>query len=282
MRALTAPSAESRIRVSEVSTSITLHWVTSRQTSSRDYWLVCFGVGLGSWLLAAQFDRPGLAVFLLAAVILAAWTLAGMHALLAVLTFFREPGPEKVILMDRQLRYIPSRVWSWDYVRRVVHSGTSELRVPLHELVSLRLEQTGNRQRLILDRATHWVEVGKVLTDLERTWLADAIGTWADSHRDRGAAVVLVHRGHACLSEIGVRDPSSALRAYRPDCQAPEFPSERRPQTPCSLAPSVTQTDESRETSASDASARRASDRARQGAQRSRTRMGGRDHRKMG
>jgi hypothetical protein len=38
---------------------------------------------------------------------------------------------------------------------------------------------------LILDRNTHWIEVGKILTDPERLWLADAIGTWADSHRYR-------------------------------------------------------------------------------------------------
>ena len=186
LHALTEPSAESRIRVSEVSTSITLRWPTSRRPQRTDRWLVWFCIGVAPILLAEMFHlRSGGYLKLIPLWWLAAWLWGGAHLLVAAVHFFREPGPEQIILMDGQLRYIPGRVWSWDYVRRLFRHGESELLVPLHELSSLRLQQGGNRQRLILDRNTHWIEVGKILTDPERLWLADAIGTWADSHRYR-------------------------------------------------------------------------------------------------
>ena len=113
---------------------------------------------------------------------LAGWTLGAVHVLVTVTNFFHEPGPERIVLRDTHFRYVPSRVWTWDYVRRLLRRAPSDVRIPWHELASLRLQPTPGRQRLILDRGSYWVEVGKILTDAERAWLADTIGTWADSH----------------------------------------------------------------------------------------------------
>jgi len=176
--------AASRLRVNELPGYLSVQWTTTRDPSDgRRQWVLRFCVGLALVLLGLLSWSPRSLPFLVFWLVgLAGWTVGAAHALVAVTSFFRDPGPERIILMATHLRYLPSRAWNWGYVRGLFAGATSEIRVPWHELPSLRLEPTPERQRLVLDRGSYWVEIGKILTDAERTWLADATGTWANNH----------------------------------------------------------------------------------------------------
>jgi len=175
---------ESRLRVNELPGYLSVQWTTTREPSDDNRQRVLYlCVGLALILLALLSWSPSSpSAFVFWLVGLAGWNVGAVHALVAFSKSLRAPGPERIVLRDTHLRYVPSRVWNWDYVRRRFGGAPPHVRIPWHELPSLRLQPTPGRQRLILDRGTYWVEVGKILTDAERAWLADTIGTWADSH----------------------------------------------------------------------------------------------------
>lgn len=174
----TPPPVRSRIRVSGDSKALTLCWPPLRPKRERgtDTLLILFlflnpllALLGADWLvpeysddMAFQFNR---------ALCVAGWLIVGMRTCRGLVYAIRPPPGERVVLTVEHLSYDPSE-------------NGPELRVPWH-LVSLKLARAGKRQRLMLQRGVHGVEVGQDLSDRERAWLADTIEKWAVSHGHR-------------------------------------------------------------------------------------------------
>ena len=116
------------------------------------------------WLVPPEYSRE-FAFQFYRAVCLLGWIIVGMPVCRALVYALRPAPPERIVLTAEHLSYLPS-------------DDGPELRVPWGR-VPVKLAKSGKRRRLLLARGAHWVEVANDLSDLERTWLADAIGTWA-------------------------------------------------------------------------------------------------------
>lgn len=186
---------ESRIRVSGGSERLSLHWTApAREPGERLSWvLICIFLGCPALAVLAlplayvaratlRADTRFVFVSVFLVVWMLGWSIGLVDLCLGMVNAIRGPAPERIVLSKAHLSYRPSVDWGSEWYLRLLRRPTSELRVPWHQLSSLRLHDTPQRQRLILDRDTYWVEVGKGLSEPERAWLTDTIATWADSH----------------------------------------------------------------------------------------------------
>ena len=174
-----SPPEGSKIRVHADEDGLTLQWPTPRQGSFKTVLTFVFDCVV---LRVTAPRRGALAVmmdnwfiFVCVVVWVVGWTLGAAYVSLKLLSRIRGPGPERIVLTDEALRYLPSNAWNWQELRRIVKRAGSEISVPWHQLASLQLDDSDAGQRLLLDRGPKQVDIGEHLSHAEREWLLDVI-----------------------------------------------------------------------------------------------------------
>ena len=138
------------------------------------FWLCGWVVGVIGGVDALLDDLDGAPkVFLVLKNVLAVfwlpgWTIAGICAMFALYLLLRPLRPESMTLTRTSFQY---------------DSGSSRIRrqrieIMKEDLDNLILERLGERRRVYVERGADRVEIGRLLRDYERNWLAAVISEW--------------------------------------------------------------------------------------------------------
>jgi hypothetical protein len=215
---LSPPPQNSRIAISyDAEDNPRLSWLVSSGRGSRWGAAAFFGFWLCGWMAGETFALTALLgmlgvpvpvvprlgggggwfAALLLIVWLTGWTLGGAVALWVFYRLVRGPGPESVTLGPDVLCYDPGT--SLDFIAGGKGAGQAGnqirftrrgpvRRLPWSELGPIRLDRVGGRQRLTVDYGADCIEIGSILGEPEREWLAAVLGAWAEGRKSAGFA----------------------------------------------------------------------------------------------
>ena len=193
MWALSTPPSGSAIAIKREPDHTVLSWPSPKGNISR------YGIGLfilcwlGGWawglvtvggeLFGSESKAPRL--FLL--FWLGAWIVGGGMAILMLTWLFRPARDERLLMYhDRLVHYpgsVPFNPFSWGTVdRRRVWSEMFKARRRAEIIRQVasepRLERVGERLRLGIDHGADRTEIGEVLREPEKEWLAGVLRDW--------------------------------------------------------------------------------------------------------
>ena len=139
------------------------------------FWLCGWAVG---WTTAAAVIATGKGdLFML--VWIGGWTLGGLFAIYMLYRLFRRAIPETLLLnrpslsLDTGIAPLRLRMLSGfhrDYWRELFPKRV-RIDLPEHEILTIRLRETGEGNRLTVDHGSDRIDIAKSATEIEREWL---------------------------------------------------------------------------------------------------------------
>jgi hypothetical protein len=162
----------------------TAKWMGAAQLS---VWLLVWGlieivvllqiiaILMGHWGPLGNLQWVLLAVML---VWLPGWTFGGCVAIGYLCGLVRGPTMHYLTMSPSVLIYQPG----WHFAENQFRSAPRR-KIPLAELGNVRLEETEQGQRLIIDHGAEQVEIGPGLSNAEHEWLAEVLREWLHSVR---------------------------------------------------------------------------------------------------
>jgi hypothetical protein len=204
------PPAGSCFRIEPRDEAYYIAWQTSRPRADRwasaaflTFWLGGWAVGevlvasillnffLGVPLLAGAIGLQGQGWFTVLFLTgwLGFWTFGGIAAMTGLYGLLRPPRPESLTLRLNELIYDPGRLLpTADRVHgaKLSASGSGFPRrsarprtIAREELGPIWLGREDGRQRLTIDVGAERIEIGPLLREPEREWLAEILRAWA-------------------------------------------------------------------------------------------------------